>query len=203
MGKKLRIQQQNSGFSLVELIITIAILVIVTGAVCSFIIITSRNYANGNNDISVQQEAQLALNQMSDVIIDATQSINYVGYDESNQPVKALKDSEFTFTPEKKALIVYNTAELHNYMFYWRKSDENLYFSIADASGSFPMPGETGCVLQAENVTEFQVDLGRAEERRVVGLRLSFKAGTRKFEMVNNITARNKVAINNADILNH
>ena len=76
-----------------------------TGAVCSFIIITSRNYANGNNDISVQQEAQLALNQMSDVIIDATQSINYVGYDESNQPVKALKDSEFTFTPEKKRCV--------------------------------------------------------------------------------------------------
>lgn len=226
MGKKLRIQQQNSGFSLVELIIAIAILVIVTGAVCSFIIITSRNYANGNNDISVQQEAQLALNQMSDVIIDATQSINYVGYDESNQPVKALKDSEFTFTPEKKALIVYNTAtpasgegteelsgyadpgtpaedsstELHNYMFYWQKSDENLYFSMADAGGSFPMPGEVDCVLLAENVTEFQVDLSQVEERRVVKLKLNFKTGTRKFEMANNITVRNKVVINNADI---
>ena len=226
MGKKLRIQQQNSGFSLVELIIAIAILVIVTGAVCSFIIITSRNYANGNNDISVQQEAQLALNQMSDVIIDATQSINYVGYDESNQPVKALKDSEFTFTPEKKALIVYNTAtpasgegtgeistyadpgtpaedtstELHNYMFYWQKSDENLYFSVADASGSFPMPGEADCVLLAENVTEFQVDLSQVEDRRVVKLKLNFKTGTRKFEMANNITVRNKVVINNADI---
>lgn len=226
MGKKLRIQQQNSGFSLVELIIAIAILVIVTGAVCSFIIITSRNYANGNNDISVQQEAQLALNQMSDVIIDATQSINYVGYDESNQPVKALKDSEFTFTPEKKALIVYNTAtpasgegteesstyadpgtpaedsstELHNYMFYWQKSDENLYFSMADAGGSFPMPGKADCVLLAENVTEFQVDLSQVEERRVVKLKLNFKTGTRKFEMANNITVRNKVVINNADI---
>lgn len=226
MGKKLRIQQQNSGFSLVELIIAIAILVIVTGAVCSFIIITSRNYANGNNDISVQQEAQLALNQMSDVIIDATQSINYVGYDESNQPVKALKDSEFTFTPEKKALIVYNTAtpasgegtekpsayadpgtpaedsstELHNYMFYWQKNDENLYFSMADAGGSFPMPREADCVLLAENVTEFQVDLSQVEERRVVKLKLNFKTGTRKFEMANNITVRNKVVINNADI---
>lgn len=227
MRKKLRIQKQNSGFSLVELIIAIAILVIVTGAVCSFIIITSRNYANGNNDISVQQEAQLALNQMSDVIIDATQSINYVGYDESNQPVKALKDSEFTFTPEKKALIVYNTAtptseeegteelstyadpgapaedassELHNYMFYWQKDEENLYFSVADAGGKFPMPGEADCVLLAENVTDFQVDLSQVEERRVVKLKLNFKTGTRKFEMANNITVRNKVVINNADI---
>ena len=201
MRKKLRIQKQNSGFSLVELIIAIAILVIVTGAVCSFIIITSRNYANGNNDISVQQEAQLALNQMSDVIIDATESINYVGYDESDQPVKALKDSEFAFTPEKKALIVYNTEPDH-YMFYWQKSDESLYFSVADADGNFPMPGEnsTDCVLLAENVTDFQVDLSQVEERRVVKLTLNFQTGTRKFKMANNITVRNKVVINNADI---
>lgn len=201
MRKKLRIQKQNSGFSLVELIIAIAILVIVTGAVCSFIIITSRNYANGNNDISVQQEAQLALNQMSDVIIDATESINYVGYDESDQPVKALKDSEFAFTPEKKALIVYNTEPDH-YMFYWQKSDESLYFSVADADGNFPMPGEnsTDCVLLAEHVTDFQVDLSQVEERRVVKLTLNFQTGTRKFEMANNITVRNKVVINNADI---
>ena len=201
MRKKLRIQKQNSGFSLVELIIAIAILVIVTGAVCSFIIITSRNYANGNNDISVQQEAQLALNQMSDVIIDATESINYVGYDQSDQPVKALKDSEFAFTPEKKALIVYNTEPDH-YMFYWQKSDESLYFSVADADGNFPMPGENSadCVLLAEHVTDFQVDLSQVEERRVVKLMLNFQTGTRKFEMANNITVRNKVVINNADI---
>ena len=227
MRKRLRIQKQNSGFSLVELIIAIAILVIVTGAVCGFIVVTSRNYATGNNDISVQQEAQLALNQMSDVIIDATRSINYVGYDASNQPVKVMKDSEFTFTPEKKALIVYNTAaptgegegteelstyadpgtpagdsstELHNYMFYWQKSDENLYFSVADAGGNFPMPGDADCVLLAENVTDFQVDLSQVEERRVVKLKLNFKAGNRKFEMANNITVRNKVVINDADI---
>lgn len=211
MRKRVRIQKQNSGFSLVELIIAIAILVIVTGAVCSFIVITSRNYANGNNDINVQQEAQLALNQMSDVIIDAMRSINYVGYDESNQPVKAMKDSEFAFTPEKKALLVYNVevhgiggaaSELHNYMFYWQKSDENLYFSVADASGKFLMPGEstTDCVLLAENVTDFQVDLSQVEEKRVVKLKLSFKTGNRKFEMANNITVRNKVLINNEDI---
>ncbi len=225
MRKKLQIQKKNSGFSLVELIIAIAILSIVTAAVCGFIIVTSRNYANGNDDISVQQEAQLALNQMSDVIIDATRSINYVGYENSN-PVKALKDSEFTFTPEQKSLIVYNTeaaseassvqtaalteasgtegitgnAELKNYMFFWQKSDESLYFSIADASGSFPMPGEEECQLLAEHVTDFQVDLSQIEERRVVKLKLSFQSGSRKFEMANNITVRNKIVINDADI---
>lgn len=214
--------KQNSGFSLVELVIAVAILAIVTGAVCSFIIIGSRGYARGNNEISVQQEAQLALNQMSDVIIDATRSINYVGYDQSNQPVKALKDAEFTFAPEKKALIVYNVAtdeeetenpsgtpaptlepvkdDRQNYMFYWQKEDETLYFSQMDESGDFPMPLEDGCVVLADHVTDFEADLSQVEERRVVKLHLIFEMGGKSFEMSNTITVRNQVLLNDAQI---
>lgn len=55
---------------------------------------------NGNNDIGVQQEAQLAFNQISDVVIDARNSINYAGEDGSGNFVKVLKDSEFANTPE-------------------------------------------------------------------------------------------------------
>lgn len=219
-------QKLNSGFSIVELIIAIAIMVIVVGSVCSFIIIGSRGYARANNDISVQQEAQLAVNQMSDIIIDATRSINYVGYDSANQPVKALKDAEFAFTPEKKALIVYNLATddgslpspsaspvaspaptlqpvsdgRENYMFYWQKDDETLYFSEMGASGSFPMPGDADCVILAEHVTDFEVDLSQIEERRVVKLHMVFNVGGKKFEMTNNITVRNQVLINDAEI---
>ena len=224
MKGQMRGRKLNSGFSIVELVIAVAIMVIVVGSVCSFIIIGSRGYARANNDISVQQEAQLAFNQMSDIIIDATRSINYVGYDSGNQPVKALKDGEFAFAPGKKALIVYNiqTAEdespspsaspsaspaptlepvsdgRKNYMFYWQKDDETLYFSEMDASGDFPMPGDADCVILAEHVTDFEVDLSQVEERRVVKLHMIFNVGGKKFEMTNNITVRNQVLINNA-----
>ena len=226
MKEQMRVRKKNSGFSLVELIIAVAIMAIVIGSVCSFIIIGSRGYARSNNDISVQQEAQLAFNQMSDIIIDATRSINYVGYDSGNQPVKALKDAEFAFSPEKKALIVYNLATddgslpspsaspsaspaptlepvsdgRKNYMFYWQKDDETLYFSEMDASGDFPMPGDADCVMLAEHVTEFEVDLSQVEERRVVKLHMLFDVGGKKFEMTNNITVRNQVLINDAAI---
>lgn len=217
MNRDERITKANKGFSLVELIIAVAILVIVVGSVCSFIVISSRNYANGNNDISVQQEAQLALNQMSDVIIDATRSINYVGYDSTSQPFKALKDAEFAFTPENKALIVYNvettvddgtpsptpspTADgLQNYMFYWQKSTEDLYFAVQGADGSFPFPGDAECVLLAEHVTDFRVDLSEVEAKRVVKLCIVFEVGNKKCEIANNITVRNKVLINDAEI---
>lgn len=221
MNRDERITKENNGFSLVELIIAVAILVIVIGSVCSFIVISSRNYANGNNDISVQQEAQLALNQMSDVIIDATRSINYVGYDSASQPFKVLKDSEFAFTPENKALIVYNVETLtgdgtpspspsaspspfaggsENYMFYWQKATEDLYFAVQGADGSFPFPGDTDCVLLAEHVTDFRVDLSEVEAKRVVKLCIAFEIGNKKCEIANNITVRNKVLINDAQI---
>lgn len=219
MNRDERITKANKGFSLVELIIAVAILVIVIGSVCSFIVISSRNYANGNNDISVQQEAQLALNQMSDVIIDATRSINYVGYDSALQPFKALKDAEFAFTPENKALIVYNVETtagdgtpspsptpsptaggLQNYMFYWQKSTEDLYFAVQGADGSFPFPGAADCVLLAEHVTDFRVDLSEVEAKRVVKLCIVFEVGNKKCEIANNITVRNKVLINDAEI---
>ena len=70
------IMSDNRGVSLVELIISIAILVIVGGAVCSFILVGTNSFSRSNNDIGVQQEAQLAVNQMSDAIIDTAGSVN-------------------------------------------------------------------------------------------------------------------------------
>ena len=226
MKEQRREQKLNSGFSLVELIIAVAILAIVVSSVCSFIIVGSRGYAGGNNDISVQQEAQLAFNQMSDIIIDATSSVNYIGYDSSNLPMKVLKDAEFTFSPEKKALIVYNLSTSggafpfpsaspsaspaptidpvnngrKSYMFYWQKDDETLYFSEMDASGDFPMPGDAQCVMLAEHVIDFKADLSQMEESRVVKLSILFEVGGKKFEMNNNITVRNQVLANTAEI---
>ena len=70
-------KSDEKGFTLVELIIAVAILAIVMITVCGFIIVASRSYTSANMDIMLQQEAQLALNRISDVIIDTTDSINY------------------------------------------------------------------------------------------------------------------------------
>lgn len=136
-----------------ELLIAVAILSIVVAAVCGFILVGSNSYAAANSDINVQQSAQLALNQMSDVLIDTTRSVNYIGFDESgSDSEKALKDAEFTFTPANKSLIMFNgmveedvdpttgasTTEAKegngnkHYQFYWSKGDEKLYYTEMD-----------------------------------------------------------------------
>lgn len=109
-GKDKNCMKDQRGFTLVELLIGIVILSIVTAAVCSFIVVGSKSYAAANTEIMLQQEAQLALNQISDVIIDTTRSVNYAGYAEDGTPVFAVKDADFTFEPQDKSLTMFNGA---------------------------------------------------------------------------------------------
>lgn len=227
-------RKNQKGFTIVELLIAITILSIVIAAVGGFIVVGSRSYAAGNSDINVQQEAQLALNQMSDVLIDTTRSVNYVGYDASGSPEHALKDAEFTFTPEDKSLVMYNgvveetapavpggtptkTVDPGNgnkhYHFYWSKNDETLYYAQLDvdpgdvdtAGIHFPVfdpadPIGAGWVVLAGHVTDFSVDLSQVEEKRVVQLALTFVDGRKEYVTSNNVTIRNKVGVNDAEL---
>ncbi len=217
-----------------EVLIATVILSIVVLTVCAFIVVGSRSYASANSDINVQQEAQLSLNQMSDVLIDTTRSVNYVGYDAGGNTQKALKDAEFTFTPEDKSLIMYNgvveetpaavpggtptkTVDAGNgnkhYHFYWSKDAETLYYAELDVQSTdvdtaaihFPAfdptdPAAAGWVVLAERVTDFSVDLSQVEEKRVVQLALTFLDGRKEYVTSNNVTIRNKVGVNDAEL---
>lgn len=141
-------RRDQKGYTIAELLIAVAILSIVVASVCGFILVGSRSYAAGNSDISVQQESQLALNQMSDVLIDTTRSVIYAAYDASGNPELALKDAEFTATPEDKSLIMFNGVVVKNpsggadtledgngnkhYHFYWNKAKETLFYAEQD-----------------------------------------------------------------------
>lgn len=214
--RKRIMRKDQSGFTLVEMLIAVTIMAIVIAAVCSFIIVGSKSYASGNSDISVQQEAQLALNQISDVLIDTTRSVNYAAYDASGSATLGLKDAEFAFEPSGKSLTMLNGVSVvnpgggetieegngnKNYLFYWDKADETLYYSeIGITETTFPLPGESGCVVLAEHVKEFSVDLTQVEEKRVVQIAMTFTNGNKEYKTSNNITIRNKVGINDVTI---
>lgn len=238
----MRVRKDQRGFTIVELLIAIAILSIVVASVCGFILVGSRSYAAANSDINVQQEAQLSLNQMSDVLIDTTRSVTYTGYGAGGSPVqKALKDAEFTFTPEDKSLLMLNgvveetapavpggtptkTVDPGNgnkhYHFYWSRQAEKLYYAELDVdpgdvdsttiASRFPAPPAynpdpsaplpAGWVELASHVTDFSVDLTQVEEKRVVQLALTFLDGKKEYVTSNNVTIRNKVGVNDAEL---
>ncbi|MCD7726687.1 MAG: prepilin-type N-terminal cleavage/methylation domain-containing protein [Clostridiales bacterium] len=202
-------RRNQKGFTLVELIIAVAILAVVTLAVCGFIIVGSRSYTSANTDIMLQQEAQLALNQISDVIIDTTDSINYGGRaDSSSEMQMVLKDSEFSVEPTEKSLVVINRKDSNNdnpsYWFYWSQEDEIIYFNTSDdeVTDSSPEPGfeDANKAILAQHVKEFHVDISQFEENRVVMVSMTFANGSREYTTSNNITVRNRVLVNQVTV---
>lgn len=214
-------RKNQKGFTLVELIIAVAILSVVTLAVCGFIVVGSRSYTSANTDIMLQQDAQLALNQMSDVIIDTTESISYSGLVGGSMQA-VLKDSEFSGEVTDKCLTVVNKNpepddlnQNPSYWFYYSKDDETIYFNevklydgIAD-----PVAGPTESEIKdkfdaastdkavlVEHVTDFSVDVSQFEQNRVVMLALTFENGNRMYSTSNNVTVRNRIAINNITV---
>ena len=205
-------RKNQKGFTLVELIIAVAILAIVTAAVCGFIVVGSRSYASSNTDIMLQQDAQLALNQMSDVIIDTTDSISYGLSTSGSSDMKlVLKDSEFAGEATEKCLIVVNRQEAGSnndnpsYWFYWSKDDEIIYFNEVEAHSSIMTPeqvenefknAESGKAILAQHVTDFSIDISQFEANRVVMISMTFENGNRTYSTSNNVTVRNRIALN-------
>lgn len=214
-------RKNQKGFTLVELIIAVAILAVVTLAVCGFIVVGSRSYTSANTDIMLQQDAQLALNQMSDVIIDTTESISYSGLVGGSMQT-VLKDSEFSGEVTDKCLAVVNkkpeTGDLNqnpSYWFYYSKDDETIYFNEVDLYDGIADPdagpteseikdkfdaASTDKAVLVEHVTDFSVDVSQFEQNRVVMLALTFENGNRMYSTSNNVTVRNRIAINNITV---
>ena len=212
---KCRMAGKQSGFTLVELLVSIAIFSIVSAAIFGFIVVGSRNYTTASTEINLQQEAQLALNQMSDVIIDTTRSVNYYGYpSEGSGGTAALKDADFSFEPAYKSLLLFNGEEKEepdgtktvvpgsgndkNYQFYWDKADEELYFSEIEVTETDFSSAEK--VLLAQHVREFSADLSQVEEKRIVQVTMTFANGNKEYTTTNNITIRNKVLVNDFEV---
>lgn len=63
--------RKNSGFTLVELVIVMAIMGILGLAVVGFIGTSTKQYKYASKDVDLQYEAQLTMNQIGDLIIDA------------------------------------------------------------------------------------------------------------------------------------
>lgn len=100
--------KNHKGFTLVELLVGMAILSVVAAAITGFIVSGSKSYAAANTEIVVQQEAQLAMNQISDVVIDTTRSVNYTGYAADGSAQQVVKDADFTIVVEDKSLTLFN-----------------------------------------------------------------------------------------------
>ena len=68
-------QMDHRGLSLIELIVSIAILSIVVGAIFGFFLFSMRSYNKDSGETNVQSEAQMTVNRLQNQIVNTTTGI--------------------------------------------------------------------------------------------------------------------------------
>ena len=133
-------ENNNKGFTLIELIISLTIFAVVITAVFGFMLSGVRSYRTVSNRVNIDLETQLTLSQIEEYVIDCNSCISF-----KNGKLYVINDEDGSYKV--------NLFEF--------KSDDCLYFGTGTALKS-PLTGEYVCTvtatdLLAEDVNEFYV----------------------------------------------
>lgn len=118
----------NQGFSLVELVLAIAILAIIMVSLASFMGTTTRTYTRTKNDIEIQEKGQQVYDSISDKLMQATcvRIGTSDGKEYYSYPSEKVYEFEGIDDVAKIADISYISIA------YERKSGANEYVAVAD-----------------------------------------------------------------------
>lgn len=158
--KKLR--NNHRGFSLVELICTIAIFSIIITGVGSAMVISARSYSNGNVELDLQQQAQITANLLTNLIIDA----NVIEEPSSEAGGSLLRIKK----EEAGVMVVYEVT--HD------AANQQLLYS---REGGTPQ-------ILAENISAFSISRVSSNN---IDFSLQVTEGTRSYESDYHVTPRN------------
>ena len=197
----------KKGFTLVEVIVSLAIMTIVAGSVGAFIIAGNNSYLRGNKELTLQEEAQLAANQMIDLIIDVEKDINFTpdhadtAVDLDGNTAKDAAGNEITTAHVSELRLVNNE---NTYMIRWQGTASGDYATAnqvylyevkntTDADGNLVVGDLTTATpaLMAEHVTRFSVDLSQVKDKRKVILNMTFTYQDRSYDIAETIKLRN------------
>lgn len=165
--------RNQKGFSLVELIVAIAIMAVVGGAVVGFCLSGTNSYKNVSNEIDLQYEAQLVINQLEDLLVDSSKGI---GYDSATN-----------------TLSIYNNEEAYDVV--WNSTDSVVDLNRYAKVGTDMVMQSSN--LMAEYVTDFSVIIPTEDKNKnqTVNLSMKFEKADKEYLVTKNITLRNKTAL--------
>lgn len=213
-SKRDRVKLNNRGFSLVELIVGIAILVIVSGAALGFMMTSTKTYKNVSDDVDLQEEAQIVMNQLETMVQNAGKGVNfmYKGKTITENPADSVEVEGFSFSAsdidtsavdvDYKILYVYNqenryviTFDVKNNKLMYReearlKDESGTKFvnSFEDKSGSD--------ALMCEYLEDFDVTLTSNDSKVVLNISLTMEKGVKTHKTNQNFFLRNSILLN-------
>lgn len=206
-GRVHSLHNDSRGMSLVEVLCAVAILALVSGVIGSVIVISTRTYSRGVSETNIQQEAQLAANNIGDIIKDACSVIyaesgaDYVKdgevYEEDGTTPKvpdpfnpAVPKTGETGVTELS--IITNDKKLYTVKYY--SSTEELKYEVDSTDSTVPSES-VAPQLMAKNISRFEADTSDFMDSKSIKLKMTVKDGDREIPMEYTMTSRNGAGI--------
>lgn len=175
-----RVFNNQKGYSLVELLVAMAIFAIVLTQIFAMMQHSARLYKNGTYEVDLQTEAQQFVQQMEELLIDVNVSVNETGTPSSNYTIQIINTDQ-TYTVE---LVKDPTAEFGE-----------VHMSASGSITAADMP-------MAEYVQSVSLDMTEYTSADKVVLCVSMNNGKYSYETCKDIYLRNGVGSGTGGAMN-
>ena len=193
-------QQKNGGFTLVEMIVAVAITAVFSAVVLTAVAAGSRLYRSISGSTRVQMDTQELTDSVEKLIVNAGESI-YYAYGSGKSQGAPISDDIDGSTDGDRTLLLCSIQKNKGGagirvvdVLDWRESEQKLYYSRQEitAAGTSML---TEPSVYGEGVREFHVDVSRADSDGIIRFQLITENLGKKLRMLHTVDLRNPVKI--------
>lgn len=144
---------RNKGFTLIELVVSMAILSVIGIGIAGFVYVSLQQYLLSHSEVDIQYEAQVTQNKIQDMIMDVTDGISVSS---SGNTILYLYDYDGQTDRKLRTQLMFQPAEAKLYYQKWYLDESDT--SEGPAGTWHREPGSSEEIL-SEFVEEFKVTL--------------------------------------------
>lgn len=179
----MKVRKNNQGFTLVELIVSTAILGIIALSASAFMLAGTKSYSSLSYAVRLQYETQLAMAQLQEYTIDCNQGIAW--------------DSTTDATNTTKTLYIangdgdINTVDEVVHVFVYNKDEQTISYKRTATGAGFPKDLTFSVdALMAEHVTAMDVVVD--QEGKQANITLGMARGNKTYSATQVLALRNQ-----------
>ena len=207
----------NSGLTLIELIVAIAIIAIFSGVVLTYITSSSNFYRNTSSNSKVQMETQETFDKLEDMIINANRNLAYGTLD--GQPIENdIKRNNHSTSNSSKIFMVSSGVDSEEpepssedesdartnqteredgtdrQYIIWNCTTGEIRYIHSEKQNNNWVNKSSGEIL-ATGVIDFRADISKAVSNKIVNFQLTTENGTKKVQTLHSVSLRNELGV--------